>query len=225
MILFKLFRKPSKFEAYIESLIKTRTKNPGYYRLALTHSSLGHKNSNERLEFLGDSIIGSVVSTYLYQNLPEEREGSLTNTKCKIVSRENLNRVGLSIGLDRWILHKPNVPISDNYVGNAFEALVGAVFLDKGYHFCEEFILRTLSIDIKEIEDQVVSYKTLVIEMCQKWKFDYQYKVVDVGTPKDPKFEASLFVENTLVSTATSTSKRKAEELCSQKYSEVINIQ
>jgi ribonuclease-3 len=223
-MIFNLFRKPSKFEAYIESLIKTKTKNHSYYRLALTHSSLGHKNSNERLEFLGDSIIGSVVSAYLYQNLPNEREGSLTNTKCKIVSRENLNRVGLSINLDRWILHKPNVPISENYIGNAFEPLVGAVYLDKGYLFCESFILRMLSIDIKEIEDQVVSYKTIVIETCQKWKMEYQYKVVDVGSPKDPKFEASLYVEGALVSTGIASSKKKAEELCSQKYTEVINI-
>jgi ribonuclease-3 len=81
-----------------------------------------------------------------------------------------------------------------------------------------------LSIDIKEIEDQVVSYKTIVIETCQKWKMEYQYKVVDVGSPKDPKFEASLYVEGALVSTGIASSKKKAEELCSQKYTEVINI-
>lgn len=216
-MIFRLFKRKDEFHRFVEGIIGTTTNQIELYRLAFTHPS-SSKECNERLEFLGDSIIGSAVSMFLYKNLPNEREGSLTNTKCKIVSRENLNRIGLHFGLSDWIHSKANVPISANALGNTFEAMMGALYLDKGSRYTESQIIKLLQIDLNRIEEKVVSHKSELIEFCQRWKLDYTFVVEDVGTSKAPYYRAKLSLSDIDVSEGFGSSKKKAEESASQKY-------
>ena len=216
-MIFRLFKRKDEFHRFVEKLIGTTTTNIALYRLAVTHPSAS-RECNERLEFLGDAIIGSSVSLHLYKNLPNEREGSLTNTKCKIVSRSNLNKIALDLNLGDWILSKSNVPISENALGNTFEALMGALYLDKGSVYTESRILELLDIRLSEVESQVVSYKSEIIELCQRWKMEYAFDVSDVGSSKNPCYKATLRVADVSVAEGFGNSKKKAEEAASEFY-------
>ena len=119
-----------------------------YYQLAVRHKSVsiptdsGHNLSNERLEFLGDAVLNSVVTDILYRRYEDEREGFLTNTRSKIVKRDSLNKLAVEIGLDKLVIVTKyvNTHTNNNIYGNALEALMGAIYLDYGYKQCKRFV-------------------------------------------------------------------------------------
>ena len=151
-----------------------------YYQKAFTHRStnqmdlIGNPMNYERLEFLGDAMLSAVIAAHLYNKAPAGDEGYLTKMRSKIVSREHLNELGRDLNLIRFVESKvPAQHFGENIHGNIFEALVGAIFLDKGYDFCEKFIQKSVIIpyvDIAKLEGKVISYKSLLIEWCQKEK-------------------------------------------------------
>lgn len=151
-----------------------------YYQKAFTHRSTnqtdlkGNPLNYERLEFLGDAMLSAVIAAHLYNKVPAGDEGYLTKMRSKIVSREHLNELGRDLNLIRFVESKvPTQHFGENIHGNIFEALVGAIFLDKGYNYCEKFIQRRVIIpyvDIAKLEGKVISYKSLLIEWCQKEK-------------------------------------------------------
>ena len=143
--LIKLKKDP--FYRPIKNLLKFTPKSLKYYKRAFTHRSLNKKDLNgfaanyERLEFLGDSILSSIISSYLFKNIPTGSEGYLTQMRSKIVSRTHLNELGLELNLVQLIdsnISQENY--GDNIHGNLFEALIGAIFLYRGYHYCKKFI-------------------------------------------------------------------------------------
>ncbi|NNE55853.1 MAG: ribonuclease III [Flavobacteriales bacterium] len=158
-----------------------------YYEQALRHSSAavkedtGVKNSNERLEFLGDAILDAIVADYLYQNHPEKSEGDLTKMKAKIVSRRNLNAIGRDLDLPNKLeLNLGGQEIHQSIIGNAFEALVGAIYMDKGYDFTEKVLIKLLTkheIDRKIHVD--VDFKSKLHEWCQKERKSLGFKVLN----------------------------------------------
>lgn len=152
----------------------------GLYKQALRHKSLNKhggshgRNDNERLEFLGDAILDAIVGDIVYDHFRQAGEGFLTNTRSKIVQRNSLNRLAHEVGLDRLINSRENSSSHNSYMGgNAFEALVGAIYLDRGYdavmHFMRHRILRSL-IDIDNVAAVEVNFKSKLIEWCQKHK-------------------------------------------------------
>ena len=157
-----------------------------YYEKAFTHRStnrideLGNPISYERLEFLGDSVLSAVIAHYLFDKTPGEDEGYLTKMRSKVVSREHLNEIGKELELSSLMYTK--IPLSqfgENIHGNLFEALTGAVFLDKGYNTCERFIYKTVihpHINIESLEGKIISYKSFIIEWCQKEKKHFTNK-------------------------------------------------
>ena len=207
--MFNFFKTKDEFHLYIESLIGTKTKRIELYRTAFTHSSMS-KNNNERLEFLGDSIIGAVISNLLYHFNEKSNEGCLTVAKSKIVKRSNLNAIGKRLGIQKYI--KVKIPInnhSEAIIGNTFEAFVGAMFLDKGYEFAQNFLV--MNIDL-HVSDVVLSYKSLLIEKCQKEKIRYQFDYERLGTPQDPSFKCIIHLNSILSGEGIGQSKRDAEE-------------
>lgn len=193
------------------------------YRRAFAHKSLnktdeqGNVYSYERLEFLGDSVIGTVIASYLYNQVPAGNEGYLTKMRSKIVSRSHLNELGKELNLIHFIDKKASAQnLSENVHGNIFEALVGAVFLDKGYSYCEKFIYKRVihpHVDIKRLEGKIISYKSLLIEWCQKEKKDFQFEAKTINeNSRDISFEVKLYIEGELVSKAGALSKKAAEE-------------
>lgn len=198
------------------------------YTTAFTHKSMGIKNSKnhvvsyERLEFLGDAILGAVIAEFIYNEVPSGNEGYLTKMRSKIVSREHLNELGRDFNL---ISHaRTQVPaknFGDNIHGNLFEALVGAVYLDRGYKMCKRFICNKVIqpyVDIPQLEGKVISYKSLLIEWCQKHKkrFDF-HTYEDTGAGELRHFAVKLSIDNRVVAKARATSKKKAEEKSSKR--------
>ncbi|GAA4935550.1 ribonuclease III [Algibacter agarivorans] len=199
-----------------------------YYKKAFTHRSMnirdgkGNPFNYERLEFLGDAMLSSVIASHLYLEVPSGDEGYLTKMRSKIVSREHLNELGKDLKLIDLVESKiPQGQFGDNIHGNLFEALVGAIFLDKGYKYAEKFIFKRVIIpyvDIETLEGKVISYKSLLIEWCQKEKKTFGYNVYeDTGNDDVRHFSVKLSIDEKIVSKARATSKKKAEEKASKR--------
>ena len=212
----------------IQNVIGFKPKSIYYYQKAFTHRSTnrmdlkGNPLNYERLEFLGDAMLSAVIAAHLYKEAPAGDEGYLTKMRSKIVSRDHLNELGRDLDLIRFIDSKvPTHHFGENIHGNIFEALVGAIFLDKGYNFCEKFIRKSVIIpyvNIAKLEGKVISYKSLLIEWCQKEKKTFNYDVFDDnGIDGQKYFGVKLNIDGKVISKARATSKKKAEEKASQR--------
>ena len=217
-------------ELFIElkKLLNFSPKNIKKYKKAFTHRSVqmldekGIPINYERLEFLGDSILGSVIASYLYKKVPTGSEGYLTQMRSKIVSRKHLNELGKDLNLIRFV--KSNIDqsnVGDNIHGNIFEALVGAIYLDKGYNFCQKFIYEHVIVpyvDIEKLEGKITSYKGLIIEWCQKNKKKYKFDTYeDSGNESIKHFSVKVSIDGEQVAKGRATSKKKAEEQASKR--------
>ncbi|GGG37544.1 ribonuclease III [Bizionia arctica] len=216
------------FFVFIHKILGFKPKSLKIYKTAFTHRSMnikdneGHTINYERLEFLGDAMLGAVIASHLYLEVPSGDEGYLTKMRSKIVSREHLNELGKELNLISLVESKiPKGQFGDNIHGNLFEALVGAIFLDRSYKYCEKFIYKTVIIpyvDIETLEGKVISYKSLLIEWCQKEKKTFDYNVYeDTGNDDVRHFSVKLSIDSKVVSKARATSKKKAEEKASKR--------
>lgn len=212
----------------IKNILGFKPKNLEVYEKAFLHRSLNRKDSDgnpmnyERLEFLGDAMLGTIISKHLFKEVPEGDEGYLTKMRSKIVSRKHLNELGKDLNLLKFVESKiPKSHFGENIHGNVFEALVGAIYLDRGYSYCEKFInSRVIEpyVDIEQLEGKVISYKSLVIEWCQKQKKEFFYEVYeDTGNDEHKHFAVKLFIDERVLSKARATSKKKAEEKASKR--------
>ncbi len=226
---------------FFEAMRKLLGFNPvelSHYRRAFTHRSSnktdekGNPLNYERLEFLGDAMLGSVIAAHLFNEVPTGDEGYLTKMRSKIVSREHLNELGRDLNLIKWVESKVSTQhFGENIHGNLFEAFIGAIYLDRGFPFCEKFINKKVIIpyvDIPKLEGKVISYKSLVIEWCQKEKKQFHYDVFeDNGNEGVKYFGVRLKIDGKVVAKARATSKKKAEEKASQRaffaFQEKIN--
>ena len=216
------------FFVSIQKILGFKPKDIKFYKTAFTHRSMnikdsqGHPINYERLEFLGDAMLGSVIASHLFTEVPSGDEGYLTKMRSKIVSREHLNELGKDLNLVDLVESKiPKGQFGDNIYGNLFEALIGAIFLDRGYKYCEKFIYKKVIIpyvDIEKLEGKVISYKSLLIEWCQKEKKTFDYNVYeDTGNDDIRHFSVKLSINDKIVSKARATSKKKAEEKASKR--------
>ncbi|MDO7137015.1 MULTISPECIES: ribonuclease III [Algibacter] len=227
-ILNSRFKRSGNFFMEINQILGFKPKDIKYFRKAFTHRSMNIKDSEgnainyERLEFLGDAMLSAVIASHLYLEVPSGDEGYLTKMRSKIVSREHLNELGKDLGLITLVESKiPKGQFGDNIHGNLFEALVGAIFLDRGYKYCEKFIYTRVIlpyVDIATLEGKVISYKSLLIEWCQKEKKTFGYNVYeDTGNDDVRHFSVKLSIDDKVVAKARGTSKKKAEEKASKR--------
>ena len=212
----------------ITNILGFKPKNLKIFKKAFLHRSANKKDKKgipmnyERLEFLGDAMLGTIISRHLYNEVPEGDEGYLTKMRSKIVSREHLNELGKDLNLIKFVESRiPKTHFGDNIHGNVFEALVGAIYLDRGYKYCEKFIHERVIVpyvDIEQLEGKVISYKSLIIEWCQKQKKTFDYNVYeDTGNDVLKHFAVKLSIGNIVVAKARATSKKKAEERASKR--------
>ncbi len=229
----KIFKKSRSLEdgiffTEIEKILGFPPLNLDYYKKSFTHRSSnkvdvdGNPISYERLEFLGDAMLSAIIAAHLFNEVPTGDEGYLTKMRSKIVSREHLNELGKDVNLVRFLESKTGTQnFGENIHGNLFEALVGAIYLDRGYAFCEKFIHKKvieLYVDIPRLEGKVISYKSLLIEWCQKEKKSFHYDVFeDNGIGGERLFGVKLSIENKVIAKARAVSKKKAEEKASQR--------
>lgn len=228
----KIFKsRPDKdgiFFKRMQSILGFKPKNLEPYEKAFTHRSLGLKKDDgnpfnyERLEFLGDAMLGAVIAAYLFKEVQRGNEGYLTKMRSKVVSRKHLNELGKDLNLLRYV--RANIP-SDNFGanihGNLFEALVGAIYLDRGYSHCKKFIYKRVIepyVDIEKLEGRIISYKSVVIEWCQKEKKQFSFEVFeDTGQDSIKHFGVKLRIMDEIIAKARATSKKKAEEIASKR--------
>ena len=216
------------FFTEIEKILGFKPLKIEIYEKAFIHRSInkldenGNAISYERLEFLGDAMLSSVIAAHLFNKVPTGDEGYLTKMRSKIVSREHLNELGRDLNLIQFIKSKvPSNHFGENIHGNIFEALIGAIYLDRGYLFCEKFIQKRVLIpyvDIPKLEGKVISYKSLLIEWCQKEKKSFHYDVYeDNGIGGERLYGVKLSIDNKTVAKSRATSKKKAEEIASKR--------
>jgi ribonuclease-3 len=196
-----------------------------YYQLAVRHKSVsipdesGHSLSNERLEFLGDAVLNSVVTDILYRRYEIEREGFLTNTRSKIVKRDSLNKLAVEIGLDKLVIVTKyvNANTNNNIYGNALEALMGAIYLDYGYKQCKKFVEQRIFnafLDLDIITENEVNFKSKLIEWCQKNRLEAEFVLVQdtLQTPNKHEFLTNLTINGQIICEATGTSKKESQQ-------------
>ena len=190
-----------------------------YYQLAVRHKSVsiptehGHNLSNERLEFLGDAVLNSVVTDILYRRYEKQREGFLTNTRSKIVKRDSLNQLAVEIGLDKLVkvTKYVNTHTNNNIYGNALEALMGAIYLDYGYKKCKSFVeqrlIRSFG-DLDKVAENEVNFKSKLIEWCQKNRVEPEFVLVNEILSSSNKhiFETSLTINGKNICQSTGPS-------------------
>jgi ribonuclease-3 len=217
-----------EFNAAMKAILGFKPKNISWYQRAFTHRSLNQKDEKgnplnyERLEFLGDAMLGVIISKHLFKEVPNGNEGYLTKMRSKIVSRQHLNELGKELQLNTYLESKIGPEqFGDNIYGNLFEALVGAIYLDRGHDYCERFIrMRVIEphVDIERLEGKVMSYKSLMIEWCQKQKKDFHFEIAeDQGVDDRPHFSVKFTIDQRVVSRARETSKKRAEEKAAQR--------
>ena len=228
----KIVSPPSKedevFLSDLKTLLDYSPKTLYYYKKAFTHRSTklidkkGNPINYERLEFLGDAMLGAVIASYLYKKAPEGSEGYLTQMRSKIVSREHLNELGKDLNLLKFV--KSNIDqnnIGDNIHGNIFEALIGAIYMDKGFNSCQKFIHKnviTEYVDLDKLEGKITSYKGLIIEWCQKQKKKYTFDTYeDTGNESVKHFSVKISIDGEQIAKGRATSKKKAEEKASKR--------
>lgn len=216
------------FYTEISKIISFQPKDVELFETAFTHRSYRKHNDKgeavnyERLEFLGDAILGSVIAAHLYENAPKGDEGYLTQMRSKIVNRSQLNRVGKKLKLEKLL--KSKAPLShfgENIYGNLLEALIGAIYIDAGFGACEDFIYKNILAefeDLQHLERKITSYKSLFIEFCQKNKKSFRFEsIADNGKDKIKHFTIHLYYEDQVITKGRATSKKKAEEKAAQR--------
>lgn len=221
-------KEDEEFYYELKALLNFKPIVLNHYKKAFIHRSLkmiddkGKPINYERLEFLGDAILGSVIASYLYKEAPRGNEGYLTQMRSKVVSRENLNKLGKELDLIRFVKSNINQnQVGENIHGNIFEALVGAIYLDRGYNYCHQFIYDQVIfpyVDLQQLENKITSYKGFIIEWCQKTKRKYTFESYeDSGNQNQKHFSVRVIIDGQKIAKGRATSKKKAEEMAAKR--------
>lgn len=208
------------------------TKNKDLFKKAFTHSSMNIKDSSgekinyERLEFLGDSIFSLIITQYLFYNFPKAEEGDLTKLKAKIVSRENLNSIGKKMNLLNLIESTNQKNFGKNIHGNLLESLLGALFLDQGFDTTKNYIVKKIIKPyINTNSLNILSYKSLILELAQKRKRKISFKTVLNKEDGDKiYFSSNLYLDEKFLCKSSGASKKKAEENVSKKSFDELKL-
>jgi ribonuclease-3 len=218
----------------IRNIFGFKPGNLHLYRLAFRHKSAnkdvnGIKINNERLEYLGDAILGSVIAEYLFKKFPYKGEGFLTEMRSKIVCRSNLDKLSRKLGIDRMIESSADTKSAAKSIrGDAFEAFIGALYLDKGYAFTRKVIIRrivNMHIDIDTLEHLDTNFKSKLIEWAQKEKKEVEFMVISEKSEKNKnQYEVEVYVDEDPVSRGIDFSIKGAEKIAAEKACNVLMI-
>lgn len=223
------FSSDKKLFLSLRNILGFYPQNLSLYKQCLRHRSAatelkdGVDNSNERLEFLGDAVLGTTVAHYLFRKFPFKDEGFLTKIRSRIVSRSNLNSLSRKLGLFEMIeVKRENEQIYKSAGGDALEAFIGAIFLDRGYSYAQSFIVNKLikiHLDLDEILNTDKDYKSKLVEWSQKEKKTIKYVVAaEKGTGHNRYYVIDLYVDEVKTTTGNGNSKKIAEQHAAEKY-------
>lgn len=235
-IFIKKNKKEKELIAFIKHLTGEEPKNLSVYFLAFKHTSVNKdkrdyiEHSNERLEYLGDAILGAIIAEYLFKKFPFKDEGFLTEIRSRIVNGESLGTLAKKIGLTKFIefnARGKNAFSHKAMNGDAMEALVGAVYLDRGFKFCKKFVIDRLiepHLDIDTVINTDINYKSKLIIWCQTKGKVLKYDIIDEQDFKHYKeFTATVMLDGVEVARGKANSKKRAEQDASRKALDIIN--
>lgn len=239
--LFQFFkpisREDKELAKSINHTLGIKPVNISLYRLAAQHSSVakenigGSKDSNERLEYLGDAILSAIVADYLFKKYPYKDEGFLTEIRSRIVNRESLNHLGKKLGLDKVVTYNDTRRHAQAYksiLGDTLEAFIGAVYLDRGYRKCRYFVMNTLlfpHLDIDKIISINPNFKSKVIEWAHRNAKVIRFDIMKVIESKHYKeFIAQVFIDEKAYGKGTAFNKKRAEQEAAEKTCKMLNI-
>ena len=203
------------------------------FKLAFFHKSTFTSrdyaiSNNERLEFLGDAVLSTIVGEYLFKKYPNSDEGFLTKMRSKIVKRHSLDNIADKMGLDMFLAHYNQTRLSKSMLGNALEALVGAVYIEVGYDETKKYVIKKILrryLDIHELEAFDDNYKSQLLEWCQKNAKPIDYKVLTkYKSEKRDKFKVAVFIDGKKMGTADDFNKKSAEQLASERAMQALGI-
>lgn len=211
----------------IKNLFGFYPKNISLFEQALTHSSAAkYTKSNERLEFLGDSVLGTIVAEYLFGILPNKDEGVLTQVRSRMVSRIQLNKLAVKLGIDKILRTDIRGSISYTLYGDAFEALVGAIYLDTGYVKTKKILIENIikhHFDIHTLIHEDTDYKSRLINFCAKNKVSLQFVLIDENMIGVKKFyHIGIEINAKIIAEAQNANKRASEQLAASKALEIL---
>lgn len=221
------------FAKRLKNLLGFTPTNLALFKLAFYHKStstdkLHNVQSNERLEYLGDAVLGTIVAEYLFKKYPNSDEGFLTKMRSKIVKRKSLNRIADKMGLDVFLAEYNNTRLSKSMLGNALEALVGAVYLECGYRQTKRYVIKKILrgyLDIHELESFDDNYKSQLLEWCQKNGSTVAYKMLaKYKFEKRDRFKVAVLVDGKKLAIADDFNKKSAEQTASEKAMQILGI-
>ena len=232
----KLFSSSRKeFYLFLRDILGFYPQNLKLYDLAFIHKSAstvdsqGNLVNNERLEYLGDAILGAIIADFLYNRFPQEDEGFLTKTRSKLVNRSFLTKLTYDMGLNVFIDSNTTKNVDKSHIyGDALEALIGAIYLDQDYQTTKYFVTkRILSqfVNLNEIEQYDSNFKSQLIEWSQKNKKEIKFETTEEISEKtkQPKFIAVVEIDNTQIGRGTGTSKKEAQQNAARKTLEKLD--
>lgn len=227
------FSADKEFARRLRSLLGFTPVNMSIFKLAFSHKSTVSEKAyaiqnNERLEYLGDAVLGTIVAEYLFKKYPNSNEGFLTKMRSKIVKRKSLNKIGDKMGLDVLLSEHNQTRLSRSMLGNAVEALVGAIYLERGYHQTKTFVVRKVLrnyVNVHELESFDDNYKSQLLEWCQKNGQSVSYKLLArYKFEKRDRFKVAVMVNGKKVATADDFNKKSAEQTASEKAMLALGI-
>lgn len=216
----------------LEHMLGFTPKHLPYYQLALMHRSKIEElaNNNERLEFLGDAVLGAIVAEYLFKKYPYQPEGYLTELRSRIVRRETLNNVAMRMGLQKMVQYNQNDKgLSRSHIfGNALEALIGAVYLDQGFPKTRSFILKQLVrpyIDVELLAETDTNYKNKLLSWAQRSNHELTFETLEETMEGSRKlFTIGIALNGEVVAKGSGYNKKEAGQVAAQKAIEVLHI-
>lgn len=216
----------------LEHIVGFTPRHIEYYRLALMHRSKPDDvtDSNERLEFLGDAILGAIIAEYLFKKYPSRPEGYLTELRSRIVRRETMNNVALRMGLNKLVQYNQNDKgLSRSHIfGNALEALIGAVYLDQGFEPTRKFILQQILrgyIDLETMESTDTNYKNQLLSWAQRNSRALTFETLDERNEGTRKlFTVGVLIDGEVVSSGTGYNKKDAGQVAARNAMEALGV-
>ncbi len=229
------FSRDKAFYRTIDDLFGFVPHNIELYKLALIHKSAslvlddGRTINNERLEFLGDAVIEAVTSDYIFIEFPDRDEGFMTQLRSRIVSRQSLNTLAVELGLDKHVIASAGAGLAQKHIfGDAFEAMMGAIYLDQGYEFVNRLLINRIffrHLNIDELTQSDPDYKSRLIEWCQKGHHSIAFRASrnEKSSPSHPQFDATVEIDGMEVGYGAGESKKEAEQQAAYSVAHAMN--
>jgi ribonuclease III len=226
-------KEDKKLVVAIKTIAGFAPSNLALYKLATLHSSRskeknGFRESNERLEYLGDAILGAAVADYLFKKYPFKDEDFLTEIRSRIVNRESLNNLARKVGVSSIVqFDRKNTQLQQVILGNTLEALVGAIYLDKGYLRTKKFVIDKLIqpyFDLEVVVNSNSNHKSKVIEWSQRSGKEIRFEVEEIRKGRNKEFSAQVFIDEQPYGQGFGYTKKKAEQDAAEKTCVLLSI-